>query len=137
VKGDKPNEKRFIRNQAIAISDSPIGPFVMQPRPVIDYLDTEDMSLWYDQKRALFYGIFHAHEYLGLVCSPDGLNWKEANEFEVLKKEIPKKNGQILKPDRMERPFIFFEDGEARTLCLAILEGHESYMVFVPIKPDR
>lgn len=40
VKGDKPNEKRFIRNQAIAISDSPTGHFEIQPKPVIDYLDT-------------------------------------------------------------------------------------------------
>ena len=29
VKGDKPNEKRFIRNQALAISESPKGPFVI------------------------------------------------------------------------------------------------------------
>ena len=137
VKGDKPHEKRFIRNQAVAISESPTGPFVMQPEPVIDYLDTEDMSMWYDKTRELFYGIFHAHEYLGLICSEDGVHWKKANEFEVLKKEIPMKNGQVLHPDRMERPFIFLENGEARTLCLAVLEGHESYMVFVPIKAER
>ena len=137
VKGDKPNEERFIRNQAIAISDSPIGPFVMQPKPVIDYIDTEDMSLWYDKKRDHFYGIFHAHQYLGLICSSDGVNWEKANDFEVLKKEIPMKNGKILKPDRMERPFIYIENGEALTLCLAILEGNRSYMVFVPIKTDK
>jgi alpha-L-fucosidase len=137
VKGDKPNEERFIRNQAIAISDSPIGPFVMQPKPVIDYIDTEDMSLWYDKKRDLFYGIFHAHTYLGLICSTDGVNWERANDFEVLKKEIPMKNGKSIKPDRMERPFIYIENGEPLTLCLAILEGNRSYMVFVPIITDK
>jgi hypothetical protein len=37
----------------------------------------------------------------------------------------------------MERPFIYIENGEALTLCLAILEGNRSYMVFVPIKTDK
>lgn len=136
VKGDKPDEERFIRNQAIAISDSPIGPFEMQPKPVIDYLDTEDMSLWYDEKRSCFYGIFHAHTYIGLVYSADGINWKKAQSFEVLQKEIPMKNGDILKPDRMERPFVYIEDGEPKTLCLAVKKGKESYTVFVPIRID-
>lgn len=63
IKGDKPNETNFVRNQAIAISDSPTGPFVMQEKPVIDYMDTEDMSLWFDATRERFYGVFHAHTY--------------------------------------------------------------------------
>lgn len=137
VKGDKPNEERFIRNQAIAISNSPIGPFVMQTKPVIDYLDTEDMSLWYDKKRSFFYGIFHAHNYLGLVCSIDGVNWEKATNFEVLKKEIPMKNGETIKPDRMERPFVYIENGKPKTLCLAVKKGNKSYTVFVPIKTDK
>jgi len=137
VKGDKPNEKRFIRNQAIAISDSPFGPFEMQAKPVIDYLDTEDMSMWYDQKRNCFYGIFHAHNYIGLVNSIDGINWQKAKNFEVLKKELPMKNGKIIRPDRMERPFLFFENGEPKTLSLAVKEGNTSYTVFVPIRKDK
>jgi len=137
VKGDKPNEKRFIRNQAIAISESPLGPFVIQPKPVIDYMDTEDMSLWYDKKRAHFYGIFHAHNYLGLVCSVDGINWEKANNFIVHKKEIPMKNGEIIKPQRMERPYIFIEDGEPRTLCVTVKKEDESFIAFIPIKEAK
>ena len=137
MKGDKPNEERFIRNQAIAISESPIGPFEMQPKPVIDYLDTEDMSLWYDKKRGCFYGIFHAHKFIGLVSSTDGINWKKANNFEVLKKEIAKKNGEIIIPDRMERPFVYVESGVPKTLCLAVKKGNKSYSVFLPIETDK
>ncbi|MEM6379363.1 MAG: glycoside hydrolase family protein [Bacteroidota bacterium] len=137
VKGDKPNEERFIRNQAIAISDTPIGPFVMQSKPVIDYLDTEDMSLWYDQKRSCFYGVFHAHEYIGLVRSEDGINWEKADPFVVLKKALPKVNGDTIKPDRMERPFIFLENGKPKTLCLAVKKGDRAYSVFVPIKDGQ
>lgn len=133
VKGDKPNEERFIRNQAIAISDTPIGSFEMQPKPVIDYLDTEDMSIWYDKKRELFYGIFHAHKYLGLICSEDGIDWNKANNYKVLTKEIPMTNGEILRPERMERPFVYLEDGEPKTLCVAVKIKNESFMVFVPI----
>ncbi|GAB2998159.1 hypothetical protein GCM10027284_14770 [Cyclobacterium sediminis] len=36
VKGDKPNDDDFVRNQAIAISNSPLGPFKMQPNLVIN-----------------------------------------------------------------------------------------------------
>lgn len=137
VKGDKPNEKRFIRNQAIAVSDTPVGPFKMQPKPVIDYLDTEDMSLWYDNNRKLFYGIFHAHKYLGLICSKDGINWNKAKNFEVHTKYIPMKDGSAIKPRRMERPSIFFENGVAKTLCVAVAEGHDSYIVFIPINNTK
>ncbi|HLR32463.1 MAG TPA: glycoside hydrolase family protein, partial [Fodinibius sp.] len=58
VKGDKPNEERFIRNQAVAIASNPAGPFEVQEKPVIDYLDTEDASVWYDENREQFYGVF-------------------------------------------------------------------------------
>ena len=80
VKGDKPNETRFIRDQAIAISNHPDGPFVMQPKPVIEDLDTEDMSLWYDAEQQRFYAIFHAQNFLGMMASTDGINWKKATE---------------------------------------------------------
>jgi len=134
VKGDKPNEKRFIRNQAIAISDSPTGPFEMQPKPVIDFLDTEDMSLWYDAKRDYFYGVFHAHSFIGMVSSPDGINWKKAVEYVLLPKSVPLKAGGTLSPDRLERPFIYTENGNPTVLSLAVKKGDDSYSIFIPIK---
>lgn len=133
VKGDKPNETRFIRNQAIAISDTPIGPFEIQAKPVIDYLDTEDVSMWYDKKRDYFYGVFHAHTFIGMVSSRDGINWDKATEYELMKKSIPLRNGESIKPDRMERPFIFCENSEPKVLSLAVKKGDESFIVFVPI----
>ncbi|MBI0397647.1 glycoside hydrolase family protein [Cyclobacterium marinum] len=136
VKGDKPDEERFIRNQAIAISDSPVGPFQMQPNPVIDYQDTEDMSLYYDSENQKFYGVFHAHEYIGLVYSNDGINWKKPSNFKVFNKEIPLANGDLIRPDRMERPFVYFENNQPKTLCLAVKKGEQSYTVFIPIAFD-
>jgi len=135
VKGDKPNEKRFIRNQAIAISDSPTGPFIIQPKPVIDYLDTEDMSLWYDKKRDYYYGIFHSTQnFIGLVSSPDGINWHKAHDYLLMPKELKMKGGEIQKFDNMERPYVYLEKDEPKVLSLALKKGDDSYLVFIPIK---
>ncbi|WP_339869997.1 glycoside hydrolase family protein [uncultured Algoriphagus sp.] len=135
VKGDKPNETKFIRNQAIAISDHPDGPYEIQPDPVIDYLDTEDMSLWYDEQREVYYGIFHASDgFIGLVSSSDGLQWQKASEYRIMPKEIKMKDGSILKPDRLERPFVYQESGNLITLGLAAKQGDDSFIVFIPLK---
>ncbi len=136
VKGDKPNETRFIRNQAIAVSYSPTGPFVMQSKPVIDDLDTEDVSMWYDAKRDYFYGIFHAHTFIGMVSSPDGINWGKASEYSIMPKLIPMKSGGEIKPDRMERPFIYIENNEPKVLSLAVKKDDEAFIVFVPISEN-
>ena len=134
VKGDKPNETRFIRNQAIAISDNPMGLFELQNKAVIDDLDTEDMSIWYDRDRQRFYGVFHAHQYIGLITSEDGLNWEKATEYLLKNKKITHENGTVIMPDRMERPFIFVENGLPQVLSLAVKKGDESYTVFLPIR---
>ncbi len=133
VKGDKPNEKRFIRNQAIAISNTPMGPFEMQPKPVIDNMDTEDMSMWYDRGRNRFYGVYHAHTFIGLITSENGIDWTPANENKVMSKAIPLKDGSVLKPDRMERPFIFNEDGVPKVICLAVKKRDDSFIVTAPL----
>ncbi len=141
VKGDKPNEKRFIRNQAIAVSDSPEGPFIMQSQPVIDNKDTEDMSLWYDKERGRFYGVYHAHKYIGLITSENGLDWKPATEEVIMEKRIPLTDGGEILPYRMERPFVYLEDGVPKVLCLStvLLDGKkygQSYTTFVPIEVE-
>lgn len=134
VKGDKPNDTNFVRNQAIAISDSPTGPFVMQEKPVIDYMDTEDMSIWFDATRERFYGVFHAHTYIGLITSKDGINWGKAKHHVLMEKRIRLKDGSTIEPDRMERPSIFTENGKPTTLSLGVKKGESSYNVHIPFK---
>ncbi|NJB83662.1 glycoside hydrolase family protein [Wenyingzhuangia aestuarii] len=133
VKGDKPNETKFIRNQAIAKSASATGPFTIQPNPVIGNLDTEDVSMWYDAKQALFYAVFHAHSYIGLMCSKDGLTWKKAENYEITRKKIKLEDGTFLIPNRMERPFVYLENNQPKVLCLAIKKGNDSFTVFIPL----
>ncbi|WP_243456850.1 alpha-L-fucosidase [Polaribacter batillariae] len=137
VKGDKPNEKRFIRNQAIAISNSPLGPFEIQEKPVIDYIDTEDMSMWYDSSRDRFYGVFHAHGFIGMVTSKDGIHWKKANEYVLMPKKVKMADGSELIPDRLERPFVYQENGKPKVLSLTVKKGDESYSIFIPIKENK
>ncbi|WP_167615702.1 glycoside hydrolase family protein [Maribellus sediminis] len=133
VKGDKPNETRFIRNQAIAVSDKPTGPFKMMDKPVIDYLDTEDMSLWYDGKRDYYYGVFHANSFIGMVSSADGFNWKKATEYVLMYKILQTSDG-LMKPDRLERPFVYVESNEPQVLSLAVKKGDDAYIVFIPVQ---
>ncbi|WP_237855842.1 sialate O-acetylesterase [Rhodohalobacter sulfatireducens] len=133
VKGDKPNEDRFIRNQALALSETPTGPFIVQKKPVIDTIDTEDSSIWYDESRNQFFAVFHAHNFIGLITSADGVNWRKAVNYEVTTKRLNLANGDVLKPDRMERPFVYLEDGQPRVLSFAIKEGDDSYSIFVPL----
>ena len=137
VKGDKPNEKRFIRNQAVAISDKPDRPFEIQSQPVIDYIDTEDMSIWYDKDKARFYGIFHSNhdgQFIGLVTSVDGIKWKKAADYWMMPKKVLKEDGSFYVADRLERPFVFYEAGKPQVLSLAARKGNESYNILIPIK---
>lgn len=136
IKGDKPNDENFVRNQAMAIGDSPTGPFIIQPKPVIDYMDTEDMSLWYDQTKEKYYGIFHSHTFIGLVNSTDGIHWEKTEDFEIMAKAIPTLRGEDIKPDRMERPFVYQEQGMVKVLGLACKVGNESFIVTIPVKEN-
>lgn len=134
AKGDKPGNKNFVRNQAVAVSASPVGKFIIQPKPVIDYIDTEDMAIWYDKERKLFYGIFHSTEgFIGMVCSADGLNWQKAHEYKIMPKALKMTDGSIFKPERMERPDVYIEDGVLKAFYVAVYDKGESFIVCVPL----
>ena len=135
VKGDKPGSTKFERNQAVAVSEYPDREFKIQPKPVIQDWDTEDVSMWYDKEGQRFYAVFHAHTYIGMMTSQDGLNWEKAEDFEIMKKRIPRtENLDPILPDRMERPFVFLEDNVPVVLSLAVKKGDDTYIVFVRLK---
>lgn len=137
-KGDKPNEKRIIRDQAIAISKSPAGPFEIQDKPVIDYIETEDMAMWYDTKRERFYAVFHAFAgFIGMVTSTDGKDWKQAAEYIVLPKRVLMTNGEFYLPERLERPFVVVENDEPHVLVLSAKKGNDSHLIFIPVIQEK
>lgn len=134
VKGDKPNSVEFKRNQAIAISDFPDKNFILQSKPVIEDWDTEDTSLWYDKITQHYYAVFHAHTYIGMMCSVNGTDWSKAVDFTIMKKYIKRKDGlSPIIPDRMERPFVFEENGIPSVLSLAVKKGEDAYIVTIPL----
>ncbi len=119
---------------AHAVSEKSEGPFKIESKAVIDYMDTEDVSMWYDPKQDRFYAVFHAHNYIGMITSNDGYNWKSAKYAEISPKSISFADGRILKPDRMERPFIYIEKNNPIVLAIAVKKGNDSYTIFVPFK---
>lgn len=137
VKGDKPGVGNRQRNQAIAISQHPDRDFVLQPKPMIEDWDTEDVSLWYDNQVQRYYAVFHAHSYIGFMTSADGLNWTKARNFKILEKNISRSDGKPnLIPDRMERPFVYVEQNVPKVLLTAILKDGDSSIVTIPLHDD-
>lgn len=136
VKGDKVNSAKWKLIQTIATSRSPLGPFVIQPKPMFDEISTEDVSIWRDKTNNQFYAIFHAHggNFIGMLTSADGLNWVKAKNYEVCKKEIPYTDGSVLRPERMERPFVFQENGIPASLSFGVKQGDDAYIVILPLK---
>lgn len=91
--------------------------------------------MWYDKVGKRFYAVFHAHTYIGMMTSQDGLNWEKAEDFEIMKKRISRtENLDPILPDRMERPFVFLEDNVPVVLSLAVMKGDDAYIVFVRLK---
>ena len=133
IKGDKPGTKKFERNQAVAISDYPDRGFKLQPKPVINDWDTEDISMWYDKLTSRFYAVFHAHTYIGMMTSSDGINWEKASDYEVMKKRV-EFSDRVIYPKRLERPFVFIEDNIPIVMSLAVYDKNDSYIITIPLK---
>lgn len=138
AKGDDvtTNYRKLI--QSVSLSKSPCGPFNIQTLPAFSEIATEDVYIWYDKERERFYAIFHAHcqNFIGLITSTDGVNWKKANNYIVCRKEIKLKDGKIMKVDRMERPFVFIEDGKPKVLSFGVKKGNDAFIVFYPLKEN-
>jgi len=137
IKGDikpkEPHEHFPQRIQALGIAASPTGPFQMLPEPAIADIDTEDASIWYDSGRSMYYAVFHAHTYIGLITSEDGIRWQRAVHYKVTGKDIKLSDGSFLEAKRLERPSVFYDNGEPRMLCVAANQHNDSRCVLVPL----
>lgn len=138
VKGDKPGATGFVRNQAVATSPSPDGPWTVAEKPAIGDLDTEDISIWHDARRGRYYAVFHATGgagFIGLITSEDGLNWNRASQFELTPKVIRFDDGAIFKPTMMERPYVLRDaHGEPSHLLVAVGRPGGTSIVILPLR---
>ena len=124
VKGDKPGATRFIRNQAVATSPRPDGPWTVADKAAIDDMDTEDVSVWHDTRRGRYYAVFHTGAdggFIGMITSEDGLNWSKAAQFKLTPKVLRFADGSSWKPSMMERPYVLRDaSGEPSHLLVAV-----------------
>lgn len=135
VKGDKPGEQRFIRNQAVATAPRPQGPWTIQPKAAIDDMDTEDVSLWYSSAWQRLFAVFHAHSFIGMIESANGLDWRRSAQFELTKRPAAFDDGVEWVPERMERPFVLTDaGGNPRFLYVACKKGNHSANIVLPLK---
>lgn len=140
IKGDDVKENKHARLiQAVGVSSSPKGPFTLFDRPAFSDVPTEDATIWFDKKRQRYYAIFHVlgQKEIGLITSENGINWKKAKHFIVCKKEIKLKDSSVIKVNRMERPSLYIEDGELKTLSFAVKNGNDSFIVFFNMKSEN
>ncbi|RME70193.1 MAG: hypothetical protein D6781_06890, partial [Verrucomicrobia bacterium] len=88
VRGDQPDqpEGTIVRMQAVLLADHPLGPWKMQPKPVVKDYNSEDPEVWYDPGRKRYYSLYHAFGYMGMITSEDGLNWRRARHYKVADK---------------------------------------------------
>jgi len=135
IKPKRPTDPIPQRIQALAIADAPDGPFRVLPDPAFDDFDTEDASIWYDRQRKRFYAIFHAYKYIGLITSEDGRDWRKAVHHVVIAgNTIRRADGTFLQTkEPLQRPYVFFKNGQARILTLSVPVPGDWHIVHLPL----
>ena len=137
VRGDQPDQPKnqIIRMQAVLLADNPLGPWVMQPKPVVKDYNSEDPEVWYDAARNRYYSLYHAFGYMGMITSKDGLDWKRAKHYKVSDKSYTTTSGDTINVHRYERPTIYHENGKplVMTAGIRLLDG-DTHSMFIPLK---
>lgn len=137
IKNNASTKRMGQRVQGIALSDSPTGPFEIQPTLAIKDIDTEDASIWYDPNYKAFFAVYHAHTHVGLITSPDGIHWKPATYPTLLKKKVTRTDGTVMNLKCNERPFVFYENGLPAALCISFRRGgnyNTGACMIIPLK---
>ena len=83
--------------------------------------------------RGLYYAVFHAHTYIGLIVSDNGISWRRAAHYTVTEKPLLMADGSYLEPKRLERPSVFIEEDEPRVLCLGGCIDDDWFCLLVPL----
>jgi hypothetical protein len=137
-----------------ADADSPLGPFVRHPEPMVNknkllpdvkkpfVFHIDDHFEWIQEGR--YYAIVKDHDApfltehgrsLLLFESPDGRSWRPAKHSLVKDFSIRWDDGEKQQFSRLEMPKLLFENGRRTILALAALPkgDNESFLVLVPL----
>lgn len=137
VRGDQPDqpEGEIIRMQAVLLADHPLGPWEMQPEPLVKDYNSEDPEVWYDAERGRYYSLYHAFGYMGMVTSTDGLTWERAQHYKVSDKSFTTTDRQTIEVHRYERPTIYHENGKPLVMTAGIFKKDgDTFSMFIPLK---
>ena len=131
---------------AVAVSDSPTGPFQKQPNPVFKkegvafaaedpFIWTQDNRYWAIVKDNAGY-FTQRGKGTALFKSSDGLDWKLAKHALVATTEITWADGRKQTLNSLERPQLFLDNGNPSLLLFACDEDgkrEHSFNVRVPL----
>lgn len=130
-----------------AESKTPLGPFVKTRRNIFyaeaSNFPAEDPFVWYQNGKyyALIKDMHGAFSKAGPSIvqfeSKNGHRWEPSEPVVVSKREIHWDDGIFEKVNRFERPQIWFENGIARILFIAVKKGNSSYNVRIPLSPKK
>jgi hypothetical protein len=137
-----------------ADADSPLGPFVRHPAPLVNKNELlpgvatrfdfhiDDHFEWFGGDR--YHAIVKDHDapYLTphgksllLFDSPDGRTWRPSRHVLVTDFSVRWEDGERQNFQRLEMPKLLFEDGRPRLLSLAALASpdEESFLINLPL----
>lgn len=133
-----------------ATSDSPLGPFTKQPKPIFGaegvMFAAEDPFIWRGTDRYWAVvkdnaGHFTQRGYsLALWESADGIDWKLARHPLVATPEVTWADGRKQKLDALERPQLLFDKGVPVALFCAAADakGRDgSFNIQIPLKAPK
>lgn len=146
VKKDKPLPFGGPVVHRVASADTPEGPFVKTGQDIFTRVGNdfpaEDPFIWFDEKRNQYYAIvkksdghFSAAKFsLILYSSENGIIWVPS-EHELVTKNYIQWVDSREPVFRLERPQVFFENGQPSVLFMGVLKDEKStsYNVHVPL----
>ncbi|WP_205728898.1 hypothetical protein [Flagellimonas onchidii] len=65
------------------------------------------------------------------------INWEKAHGYEGIHKKIPHQNGTTIASNRLERPFIYQENGTPKVLSMGAYYGDSSNIHFIPLEKNE
>ena len=77
------------------MQDSFLGQWEIQPKSIVEDLNSEVPFIWNDTKRISYYGIYSAFGYMGVITSDDGIIWENSYYYKVLDKALKKVDGTM------------------------------------------
>ena len=120
----------------IATSDSPTGPFIKSPTPIMvnpeEEWSVEDAFIWYENGRFYslakdFQGYFTkaGKKQVALFESNDGFDWKLSENPIGFLRGLTTESGERIELSNMERPQIYIQDGKPFALLCACMKEED------------